>query len=98
MIGYRCSSCGYLTVIRRSRCRKCGGREFREVDISRGKLVAVTTLYVTRPSYQAPLRIGLVELGEAYLIAQVPEETLEAGMEVRIEKDANNIVKVFRAD
>ena len=99
MLGYRCSKCGYFTVIKRIRCRKCRSREFTTVDINYGKLVNITTVYVTRPSYPSPLRLGLVKLGDStHVLAQVSDDDLEIGMHVRIEVGDDNIIRIFRKD
>ncbi|MEB3755686.1 MAG: Zn-ribbon domain-containing OB-fold protein [Desulfurococcales archaeon] len=88
LIGGRCKKCDRVFFPPQNRCPYCGSDEIEPVNLPRiGKLLSYTVSYNPPEGYklQTPLIIGLIDLGETRIIAQLtdisPEEISE-GIEV----------------
>jgi len=91
LAGWRCTHCGTFHHERPIVCRKCGAREFAEVELPKeGKLLAYTILKTPPKEFgsQTPYIIGLIELvdGTRILsqIVDVQEDELRPEMKVEL--------------
>ncbi len=98
LIGSKCSDCGRTFFPPSKRCPYCGSRNVEPVELPRrGKLLSYTVSYNPPEGYklQTPLIIGLIDLGETRIIAQItdasPDELTE-GMELEV------VVRKIRED
>ncbi len=83
----RCRSCGRVFYPPRPHCPYCGSRETEPVplQLARGRLLTYTVEYTVPSGFrsQAPLVIGLAEIGGARVLAPITDadpEEVEVGM------------------
>ena len=74
-----CEDCGSRWYYDRYRCPDCAGKEHSLYELGTGELVAVTTVEMTPADVRSPNPLGLARFGDVQLLAQLDDETLEAG-------------------
>lgn len=81
----RCASCGHTTVYRHTRCPRCRGTSFTEVRLREGRVVTYTILGATRPGFEKPLTLVMVEFGDGVrAVGQLERGQPRTGMRVRV--------------
>ena len=98
LIGGRCKKCGRVFFPPQSRCPYCSSDNVEPVSLPRiGRLLSYTVSYNPPEGYklQTPLIIGLINLGETRIIAQLTDVSLEEISE-GIEVEA--VVRKIRED
>jgi len=78
--GYRCRDCGRVFFPRASACVYCGSRSLDEVDLPRrGRLLSYTIIYgpTDAAKFEAPVIVGLVDLGGTRVIAELTDVSSE---------------------
>jgi uncharacterized OB-fold protein len=81
----RCSSCGHTTVYRHSRCPKCKAMSFVEVRFKEGRVLTYTVLGATRPGFQKPLTLVMVEFEKGMrAVGQLDRGQPSTGLRVRV--------------
>jgi len=77
LLGWRCISCGAFHHFKPLVCKRCGSREFREVELPKtGKLLAYTIVKIPPKDFKdkAPYLIGLIELDDGTrILAQLTD-------------------------
>ena len=81
LVGWRCVSCGAFHYFKPLVCKRCGSREFREVELPKtGKLLAYTMVKIAPKDFKdkAPYLVGLVELDDGTkILGQLTDFTKE---------------------
>lgn len=84
ILGQECNECDHRTAAPKAACTRCGGRDLNIVDLpTEGKVFTETTLSVTPERFSDGFQAGIVEIGEARLMAQF-EGKVEIGDEVEL--------------
>lgn len=84
----QCRRCRICYFPDRLRCRACGSVEFRQVEVTSGRIVEVTT----RPG--AKQAIATVSCAGMTVIARVPATT-RAGVDIRLTRDPGELDAAF---
>lgn len=85
MYAYKCTSCGELHHPKHYICKKCGNREFEEVELSgEAELVTYTRVYNLPEGYMKPyLCFGIVKFPNGLTVSgQIDAEELKLGMKL----------------
>jgi uncharacterized OB-fold protein len=86
MFAYKCSNCGELHHPKHFVCRKCGGRDFEEINLE-GKvtLITYTKVYNLPDGYMKPyLAFGIVKFENGLTVSgQIDAEGLNIGMKLK---------------
>ena len=70
--GFQCSNCGMVSFPRHTRCRSCRGTEFKEVPLTKGRVITSTRITATRPGFEKELFLAVAEFeGGVRILAQV---------------------------
>ncbi len=98
LLGQRCEDCGHVTGAPKAACARCGSRTLATTELpTAGEVYTETTLEVVPEDFDGPYQVALVTLGEARVMAHVPEgvdigETVELTETV---DDAGSVAPVF---
>ena len=60
-IGKECVTCGNKMYPSHTRCRRCKGLKFKDIELTNGKLISYTILYSTRSGTPSPIKLGIIE-------------------------------------
>ncbi len=83
--GFKCTSCGFATFPKHTRCPRCKGKDFSELGLNEGRLMTYTVLNATPPGVPKPLQLAIAEFeGGVRLIGQVSSGRPEIGSRVRL--------------
>ena len=85
MYAYKCTTCGELHHPKHYVCRKCGAREFEEVELGgEVTLLTYTRVYNLPEGYMKPyLAFGIVKFDNGLTATgQIDSEDLEKGMKL----------------
>ncbi len=74
LLGQSCEECGHVTAAPKAACASCGSRD---IEIRRlatnGEVYSETRIGVAPEGFEAPYTVGLVSLGEARVLARLPD-------------------------
>ena len=74
LLGQRCGNCGHVTGAPKAACARCGSRVLTTTELpTAGEVYTETTLEVVPEDFDGPYQVALVTLGDARLMAHVPE-------------------------
>ncbi|WP_255194316.1 Zn-ribbon domain-containing OB-fold protein [Natronobeatus ordinarius] len=90
LLGQRCPECGHETAAPKAACGRCGSRALETVALpTAGTVYTETTMSVVPRGFEGPYQVGVVDLGEARVLARLEGEVaigdrveLEGALEV----------------
>ncbi|MDZ7702414.1 MAG: zinc ribbon domain-containing protein [Halobacteriales archaeon] len=75
LLGQRCPACGHVTGAPKAACAHCGERDLAvEALPTAGEVYTETTIAVAPEGFEAPYRVGVVELGDGRVLGRIPED------------------------
>jgi len=75
LLGQRCGACGHVTGAPKAACARCGARDLAvEALPTTGEVFSQTTIAVAPEGFEAPYRVGLVDLGDATVLGRLPDD------------------------
>lgn len=75
LLGQRCEACDHLTAAPKAACARCGDRTLTvEALPTTGVVYTQTTIAVAPAGFEAPYRVGIVQLGDARVLGRIPDE------------------------
>ena len=85
LTAFRCSLCGHTTVYRHARCPRCKSTSFEQVQLKEGLVLTYTILGVTRPGFEKPLKLVMVEFeGGVRAVGQLDRGEPRTGSWVKV--------------
>ena len=74
LLGQRCPGCGHVTGAPKAACARCGERDLTvEALPESGEVYTETTIAVSPAGFEAPYRVGVVQLGDARVLGRIPD-------------------------
>ncbi|MFL0246184.1 Zn-ribbon domain-containing OB-fold protein [Candidatus Clostridium stratigraminis] len=86
MYAYKCTACGELHHPKHYVCRKCGARDFEEIELEgEVTLVTYTRVYNLPEGYMKPyIAFGIVKFNNGLTVSgQIEAENLKIGMKLK---------------
>lgn len=75
LLGQRCPDCGHVTAAPKAACARCGARDLAvEALPTTGEVYTQTTIAVAPEGFEGPYRVGVVDLGDARVLARIPDD------------------------
>ena len=74
-----CEACASRWYYTRERCPDCGADDVATERLRTGRVLATTTVHATPPDVRTPNSLGLVRFDDVTLIAQLADNSTEAG-------------------
>jgi len=75
LLGQRCRDCGHATAAPKAACARCGARDLERIDLpTAGEVYARTRIEVAPADFAGPYEVGLVDLGDARVLARLDGE------------------------
>ena len=82
---FRCNSCGHTTVYRHARCPNCKATGFLEIGLKEGRVLTYTILGATRPGFEKPLKLVMVEFEDGIrAVGQLERSEPRTGLRVKV--------------
>ncbi|ELY37751.1 Zn-ribbon domain-containing OB-fold protein [Natronorubrum tibetense] len=84
LLGQRCGDCAHVTGAPKAACARCGSLDLETIELSTtGEVFTETRLEVVPEGYERPHHVVLVSLGDARVMAHVPE-AVEIGQQIEL--------------
>ena len=72
LLGQRCLDCGHETAAPKAACGRCGSRALETITLpTEGTVYTETTMSVVPRGFEGPSQVGIVDLGEARVLARL---------------------------
>lgn len=90
LLGQRCGDCEHATAAPKAACARCGSQDLETTELpTTGEVYTETRLEIVPKGYDGPHHVVLVGLGDARVMAHVPE-AVEIGQTVELADTIEN--------